>query len=139
MATETKKVEDKSSNPIVFAGLKFYDVLMEKQKRFSLLAHMGNLSQWRICLQDYYSSTASFMKDKDRTELKTMLDDATRNVNNFIHMQTKLGSQREHIFQKRHEELFEIQIKLMNATEQLNLKTSEGESEFFDAKKFFST
>lgn len=135
MTTKAKaQKEEKFDNPALYAGLKFYDVLMEKQKSFTFFAHTGQLELWRDALEDYFASVSEYMTQNDKVEIAKKLEESRTLVLNYYMFKDKIKNSAFWCSNIKHK-LFTVQRELLSATKHLNLKTSTGESGSYDVTK----
>lgn len=134
-----KDKSDEITNPALYAGLKFYDVLMKKQNAFSAASYTGDLSLWRHALEDYYASTKSYMSATNAADIQTQLRSLDVRISNFIQYKERLGNAAQQVHNVLVRDLFKLQTDIMVHTEHLNLKTSKGDNGKFDARRLFST
>lgn len=138
MTNKEKPGKEEISNPSLYAGLKFYDVLMKKQNLSSMLAHTGDLALWRGALEDYYTSTGRFMSPPKMKEIGAKLVELDSRISNYLTYRDRLANAKTH-YMKLRRELFDLHKAIMDNTAHLDLKTSQGDNGSFDVKRLFTT
>lgn len=132
MARDNKDIPP---NAVLFAGLKWFDNLMELQKQVTYCAQAQNVQAWHIALSTYISLTKRFMSETDKTAIMTDSLALRSKVVNFLHYGEKLGQRRQSIHNSLCLDLLGLQTKVFDATAHLDLKTSAAQTGEIDFTK----
>lgn len=131
MIDDVKK-SDKAPNPVLYAGLKWYDLLAEKMRVIDVFIMRQDYHNWLLSLHKFVSATAPFMAKTAKEEIEKEINFMSVRVANFMQFQDRLGRNRLMVEMKLRTDMMNLQTKVSEATKHLMNKTSEGESDELD-------
>lgn len=132
--TEEVKPESHNDIPAIFAGSKFYDLLISTRTSFRDARVAGN---YDICISlgyELYDLVVPFMNDVDDKKVKNLLDQTQKKIDAWSNAltSTRKNPYAEVTGRAIRDLLREFSAELHRCTKDLWLKTSKGDSNGLD-------
>lgn len=125
MSDKEKQTTNKGVSVSLYAGLKFYDVYVQSMAGCRNAMLMRDYETWYSVMRQMFNWTKNFLDNRDK--VKQSLVDVDKKLMNFQNLRMskqKIPSTLEYTLRK---ELFDLEEKLFEASQQLLLKSSDDE------------